>query len=210
MTHLRFPTARRLPRRLFIAASLGLALAACQPTEPAHAPIDGVDITGADIGGPFTLVDKTGKTVRWQDFRGKWVMLYFGYTFCPDACPVDVQVMMKAYDQFAKSNPAAAAKIQPVFISIDPARDTPAVVGEWTAAFSPRLMGLTGSEKQTNLAADAFAVIHSKGEATPGGGYLMNHSRFVYLMDPKGKPVDMLPVDKGADAVAGDLAKLVS
>ncbi len=206
MTHLRSRTVRRVV--LSATLGLGLALGACQPSTPEMPPIEGTDITGADIGGPFTLVDKKGKTVTWQDLHGKWTMLYFGYTFCPDACPIDVQEMMRGFNAFAKAHPEAAAKIQPVFITIDPARDTPEIIGQWTGAFGPRLMGLTGTQKQVDAAADAFGVMHSKGDETEGG-YLMNHSRFVYLMNPKGEPIDILPVDKGAKAVASDLAALV-
>ncbi|WP_246543281.1 SCO family protein [Novosphingobium profundi] len=207
MTHLRSRTARRVLAASALA--LGLSLGACQPASPAHPPIEGTDITGAAIGGDFTLVDKTGKAVRWSDFRGKWTIIYFGYTFCPDACPIDVQEMMKGFNQFAKAHPEAAAKVQPIFITIDPARDTPEIVGQWTGAFGPDLLGLTGTAKQVDEAAKAFAVYYGKGETT-SGGYLMDHSRFAYLMNPKGEPIDMLPVDKGAKAVAADLAALVN
>ncbi|MDE8653147.1 SCO family protein [Novosphingobium album (ex Liu et al. 2023)] len=191
---------------------LPLALTACgsggAPTAPAQRP----PLEGAAIGGPFTLVDKDGKTVRWQDFAGKYRIVYFGYTFCPDACPFDVQAMMMGFNRFAQAHPGEAAKVQPIFISIDPRRDTPAVVGQWTAAFSPRLLGLTGTPEQVAGAAKAFAVYYAKGKDTTGG-YLMDHSRIAYLMDPEGKPLAMLPVDKGvADkgaAVAAELEKWV-
>lgn len=98
--------------------------------------------------------------------------------------------------------------MQPIFVTIDPARDTPEVVGQWTAAFGPRLYGLTGSPAQIKQAADAFAVYYKKGESTPGG-YLMDHSRTAFLMDPDGKPIAMLPVDKGPEAVSAELAKWV-
>lgn len=183
------------------------ALAACQQQGTAEAP----PLEGAAIGGPFTLSDKDGKTVTWDQFKGRWRVVYFGYTFCPDACPMDVQAMMAGFTKFEKAEPAKAAKVQPIFISIDPARDTPQVVGEWSAAFGPRLLGLTGSPEQVKQAADAFAAYYKKGEETPGG-YLMDHSRIAYLMDPDGKPIAMLPIDKGQgapDAVAAELAKWV-
>ncbi|WP_255406073.1 SCO family protein [Novosphingobium sp. CF614] len=184
---------------------LGLALAACQqPARQAETP----PLEGAAIGGPFTLVDKQGTAVTWEQFKGRWRIVYFGYTFCPDACPLDVQAMMRGFDLFDKAHPALAAKVQPIFISIDPARDTPAVVGEWTAAFGPRLLGLTGTPAQVKQAAGAFAAYYGKGAET-AGGYLMDHSRIAYLMDPDGKPIAMLPVDKGPPAVAAELAKWV-
>lgn len=182
---------------------LGLPLAACQQ-QPAERP----PLEGAAIGGPFTLIDKAGKTVTWDQFKGKWRLVYFGYTFCPDACPMDVQAMMRGFTQFEEAHPSEAAKVQPIFISIDPARDTRQVVGQWTAAFGPRLLGLTGTPEQVKTAADAFVAYYKKGEETPGG-YLMDHSRIAYLMDPNGKPIAMLPIDKGPDAVASELAKWV-
>lgn len=189
---------------LALGLALGLSLTACQQQPPAERP----PLEGAAIGGPFTLVDKDGKTVTWDQFKGRWRVVYFGYTFCPDACPLDVQAMMRGFDRFAKEHPDRAAKVQPIFISVDPERDTPQIVGQWTAAFGPRLLGLTGTPVQVKQAAQAFAVYYKRGEATPGG-YLMDHSRIAYLMDPNGQPVAMLPVDKDPAAVAAELAKWV-
>jgi protein SCO1/2 len=187
-------------------SALALALAACN-SHTAPAP-EQPPLAGATIGGPFTLVDKAGKTVRWQDFAGRYRIVYFGYTFCPDACPNDVAAMMRGYNRFAQGHAALAQKIQPIFISIDPERDTPAVVGQFTAAFSPRLMGLTGTKEQVAQAAKAFAAYYAKGNQT-SGGYLMDHSRIAYLMGPQGEPISMLPVDKGPEAVAEEIAKWV-
>lgn len=192
---------RIAPIALVLAA--GLPLASCQQQAGEAPPLE-----GAAIGGPFTLLDKDRKTVTWDQFKGRWRIVYFGYTFCPDACPLDVQAMMRGFARFEKSHAAQAARVQPIFISIDPARDTPQVVGEWTAAFGPRLLGLTGTPAQIDQAAKAFASYYKKGEATPGG-YLMDHSRIAYLMAPDGKPISMLPVDKGPEAVEAELAKWV-
>lgn len=183
-----------------------LALSACG--SGGSAPTERPPLEGAKIGGPFTLADKTGRVVRWSDFAGKYRIVYFGYTFCPDACPLDVQQMMQGFVRFAKAEPALAADVQPIFISIDPARDTPARVGEFASAFSPRLLGLTGTAQQVAEAAKAFAAYYAKGKETTGG-YLMDHSRVAYLMDREGKPLAMLSVDKGADAVAAELTKWV-
>ena len=185
--------------------ALAIALAGCGSAAPAGDP----PLAGAAIGGPFTLVDKTGRTVRWADFAGHYRIVYFGYTFCPDACPTDVGVAMRGLAQFAKAHPALADRVVPIFISIDPARDTPEVVGQFAAAFSPRLVGLTGTPAQVDAAAKAFAVYYGRGRVT-AGGYLMEHSRIAYLMGPNGEPIDMLPVDKGAAAVAADLAAWVT
>lgn len=207
MTYLNYrfaPLVRRMSRWT-AAFALGLAVAACQqPSSPAERP----PLEGAAIGGPFTLVDKDGKTVTWGQFKGRWRIVYFGYTFCPDACPLDVQAMMRGFGQFTQAHQALAAKVQPIFISIDPARDTPEVVGQWTGAFGPHLLGLTGTPAQVKQAADAFAAYYKRGADT-SGGYLMDHSRIAYLMDPDGQPIAMLPVDKGPAAVAAELAKWV-
>jgi protein SCO1/2 len=198
----------RLRLHLLAATLPALVLAACGSGGPAAAPAERPPLEGAAIGGPFALVDKGGKTVTWNDFRGKYRIVYFGYTFCPDACPLDMQQLIKGFAQFEQASPERAAKIQPIFITVDPERDTPKVIGQWTAAFSPRLIGLTGTPDQVKAAAKAFAAYYSKGEET-SGGYLMDHSRTAFLMDPDGKPIALLPVDKGGPAVAADLEKWV-
>lgn len=194
---------RAMPRLAHaFAIVLSLALAACSPGQSVPPPLE-----GASIGGDFSLIDKAGKPVRFHDFAGKYRIVYFGYTFCPDACPLDVQKMMQGYAKFTKAEPEVAARVQPLFISIDPARDTPQAVGEFAAAFSPKLIGLTGSEAQVAEASKMFKGFFSKGEPTKDGGYLMDHTRIAYLMDPAGKPLAILPIDQTAEAVAESLAK---
>jgi protein SCO1/2 len=191
---------------LALAVACSAALAGCGS---GSAPAERPPLEGAAIGGPFTLTDKAGKTVRWSDFAGKYRIVYFGYTFCPDACPMDVSVTMRGFNAFAKAQPDLAAQVQTIFITIDPARDTPARVGEFAAAFSPRLLGLTGTPGQIAAAAKAFAVYYAKGKET-SGGYLMDHSRSAFLMDREGKPLAILPTDKqDAGAIAAELAKWV-
>ncbi len=181
------------------------ALAGCTPSATqAEAPL-----ADSHLGGDFTLVDKAGRTVRYADFAGKWRMLYFGYTFCPDVCPLDVQHMMQGYHAFAHAHPDLAAHTVPIFVSIDPARDTPRAVGQFAAAFGPELVGLTGSDAQVAVAAKAFAVYYQKHPGTDPGSYLMDHSRAAYLMDRSGKPVALLPVDENGKAVAAELEKWV-
>ena len=193
------------PTLLLAALLLPLSLAACgSPTAPVEKP----PLEGAAIGGPFTLVDKARREVKWSDFDGKYRIVYFGYTFCPDACPMDVQKMMQGFAKFEKDAPQLAQQVQPIFITIDPARDTPAITGEFAAAFHPRLLGLTGTEAQVGAAAKAFAAFYGKGQES-SGGYLMDHSRVAYLMGRKGEPISMLPVDKTPDDVAAELKKWV-
>jgi protein SCO1/2 len=187
-------------------AAAALALAGCSAAVPAAEP----PLAGADIGGDFALTASDGRTVRWGDFAGKYRVVYFGYAFCPDICPTDMQRVAQGLKVLKGSDPAKAAKIQPLFITIDPERDTQKVVGEFAAAFSPDIIGLTGTPEQIAAAAKAFRVFYAKGEAVAGGGYLVDHSNIVYLFGPDGEPLATLPVDQGADAVAAELGKWVS
>ena len=166
---------------------------------------------GAAIGGDFTLVDKTGKTVRAADFKGRYRMMYFGYTFCPDVCPNDVGRMMLGLKEFSKQNPALADKVVPIFITIDPDRDTPANIGQFTGRFGQKLVGLTGTPQQIASVAKLFAVSYSKGETIEPNVYLMNHSTAAFLMGPYGDPIAILPidVDDRGKSVAAELAKWV-
>lgn len=199
-----------MPCRSAALAAL-LLLAACSPsaTAPSGPSTDGVDLRGAALGGDFALTDKAGKTVRWGDFAGRYRIVYFGYTFCPDICPTDVQRMTQGLRQFAREHPEQAKRIQPIFITVDPERDTQAVVGEFAAAFSPDLIGLTGTPEQIEAAKTAFKVYSTKGTVQPGGGYLVDHSNLTYLFDPEGKPLGTLPTDKGPQAVAAELSRWI-
>ncbi len=184
-----------------------LALAACSPQTDAASGEP--PLQGATIGGDFELVAETGDKVRFSDFDGQYRTVYFGYAYCPDICPTDNQRAMAGLREFEQAEPELGAKIQPLFISIDPERDTPEVVAEFTDAFHPRLLGLTGSAEQIGAAAKKFAVYYSRGEDAPGGGYLMDHSNVTYLFGPDGLPITTLPTDLGAEAVAQELAKWV-
>ncbi|MFM5931548.1 MAG: SCO family protein [Novosphingobium sp.] len=185
-------------KTLFIALAATSLLAACSSggSKANQPPLDQAPLATARIGADFTLTDGTGKKVKWSDFQGKWRVVYFGYTFCPDACPMDMTVLSQGLQAYAKDEPELAAKIQPIFITIDPERDTPQRVGEFAAAFKPAVIGLTGTRAEIDAAAKAFAVYYARGENLPGG-YLMDHSRGANLFDPSGKPIAILPIDKG-------------
>jgi len=157
-----------------------------------------IDLTGARIGGPFTLIDQDGKPRSWDDFAGKYRIVYFGYTYCPDVCPVDLQRIAQGFSLFEKEAPERAAKVQPIFISVDPERDTPAVIKSYVSAFHPKLLGLTGTPDQIAAVAKAFAVVYSKEMTEGASEYLVGHTRTPYLFDPQGKPLAMLPVDDPA------------
>ena len=194
---------------------LGSALASCGG--PAEAPPARPPLEGARIGGPFTLVDQDGNSVSDTDFAGKYRLLYFGYSFCPDICPVDLQKLMRGLAQFEKAAPERGAKIQPLFITVDPARDTSEALKPVVARYHPRLLGLTGTPEQIAAAAKAFVVTYNKVEGSAPDRYLMAHSQLAFLMDPDGKPLALLPLDDPStdadegtpDAVAAELEKWV-
>jgi len=180
-----------------------LGVSACNaPAPPAKPPLE-----SARIGGAFALTDQNGQAVTERSFAGKYRIMYFGYTFCPDVCPTDVQAIGAAVKTLESSDPVLAAKIVPVFVTVDPARDTPAVLKQFVSAFHPRMVGLTGTDAQIARIKTDYAVYSSKGDASPGGGYLVNHSRQAYLMDPDGKPLALLPQEKGPDAVATEIKR---
>ena len=178
---------------------LMLLLAACNmgPGGNASSSAENVpgDLAGARIGAPFTLTDQDGKRVRWDDFEGRYRLVYFGYSYCPDVCPVDLQNIMQAFARFEKAEPARAAKVQPIFITLDPERDTPPVLKTYVAAFHPRLIGLTGTPDEIAKVAKDFVVLYNKEEQKGASGYLVSHSRTPYLFGPDGKPVALVPVD---------------
>ncbi len=193
-------------RTALLAALPALALlSACDAAPPAEPP----PLEGAAIGGPFTLVNGAGETVRWSDFDGKWRMVYFGYTWCPDVCPFDLTRMMQGYNNWAQANPDLAGEVQPIFITIDPERDTPEKVAEYTANFGTNLIGLTGTPEAIDEAAKNFSVFYSRGADDANVGYLMQHSNAGYLMDRQGNPIALLPVDESAEGVAAELGKWV-
>lgn len=191
-----------------IAVLVSLAIAGCAPEAADQAAVE-PPLAGADIGGEFELVDASGNTVRWSDFDGRYRVVYFGYAFCPDICPNDVAELARGIGALERSDPARAEMIQPIFITIDPERDTPQVVGEFTRAFSDDFVGLTGTPEQVRAAADTFRVYYERGEEVNDGAYLMNHSNIAYLFGPEGEPLATLPTDRGGEAVAAELRRWV-
>lgn len=191
--------------RIVTALGALMLLVSCNQA-PASAP----PLEGAAIGGPFTLVDQNGSTVRETDFAGKYRIVYFGYTFCPDVCPIDVQNIAAGLKKFEAKDPARGRNIVPIFVTVDPDRDTPAVLRQFVGAFHPRLVGLTGSPEAIASAARAYAVYYRKQPQPAGAtGYLVDHARTAYLMSPEGKPIALLPADETADAVAAELERWV-
>ncbi|MFT8243171.1 SCO family protein [Roseomonas sp. BN140053] len=153
-------------------------------TAPVPPTAGGLSLSaGTSLGGPFTLVDQTGKTVTDADYRGKVVVIFFGYSFCPDVCPTELSVVASAMDLLG----ADADRVQPLFVSVDPERDTPAKLADYVALFHPRIAGLTGTPEQVAAAARAFRVYYAKTTPPGAGEYLMDHSAFTYLLGPDGK-----------------------
>ena len=156
------------------------------------------------IGGPFTLVDGDGRTVTDADFRGRTLVVYFGFSFCPDVCPTTLAIMARAIDLLGADGEA----VVPVFITVDPARDTPAVVGAYVANFHPRMVGLTGSAEQVEAAAKAYKVYYAKAETEAAAGsdeYLMDHSSIIFLIGPDGRYLDHFTGGTGAEQLAAGL-----
>jgi protein SCO1/2 len=136
-------------------------------------------LVSATIGGSFQLTDSNGVAVTDANFRGKWMLVYFGYTHCPDACPTALQ-------DLADTLGPAAAKVVPVFITVDPARDTPAVMKDYISAFGAGIVGLSGPQEAITQAETEYRVYAAK-HPTGNGGYEMDHSSMIYIMDPQGR-----------------------
>jgi protein SCO1/2 len=165
---------------------------------------DSPNLGTALVGGPFTLTDQNGKRVSDTDFAGKYRLMFFGYTFCPDVCPTELQVMTAALESMG---PKADA-IQPIFITIDPARDTPEVLKSYVSNFHPRMVGLTGTEAEIASITKAYRFYSAK---IPGKGedYLFDHSGFIYLMGPDGTFLTHFAYSTDAVKLATDLQSLI-
>lgn len=160
-------------------------------------------LVGSGVGGPFALIDQSGRAVTDRSYAGKYRLMYFGYTFCPDVCPVDVQKMAQGVKAFAAIDPVRAARVTAMFVTVDPERDTPAVMKTFVRAFSPTMVGLTGTPAQVDAARKAFRVYARK--AGEGRDYLVDHSATLYLMDPDNRPVSFLDHGATPQAIAAEL-----
>ncbi|APG61596.1 hypothetical protein LPB140_00640 [Sphingorhabdus lutea] len=166
-------------------------------------------IAGAKIGGAFTLTNQDGGKTSYSDFDGKYRLIYFGYTNCPDICSPDTQNLMAGLKMLENQAPEKAALIQPIFVTVDPQRDTPKVLKEFVSAFHPRLIGLTGSEAEIADAAKKFVVVYNKVEGSSPENYLMGHSQTALLMGKKGEPIALISLDNpNTQENEGDPAKV--
>jgi protein SCO1/2 len=165
-------------------------------------------IASVAIGGPFSLTAPDGKTVTDQTYRDRWQLIYFGYTLCPDACPTTLNDIAGALEKLGP----LADEVQPIFITVDPARDTQKVMGDYVKAFDPRIVGLTGSPDAVAGAARAYRVYFAKvPDKDAPDGYLMDHSSVIYVMRPgDGRFVATFTTDTPADQMAERLKKLIA
>ncbi|MBC7987314.1 MAG: SCO family protein [Sphingomonadaceae bacterium] len=186
------------------APALALALAACGG--PAETP----PLAGARLGGPFALIGEDGATVRDSDFAGRYRLIYFGYTSCPDVCPLDAQNIGAGMRLLEREDPDLAGRVQPIFVTVDPARDTPAVLARFTDAFHPRMIGLTGSQAQIAAVARAYGVAFDAHDEGGEENYLVDHSRQAMLFGPDGAPIALIPQDESAEAVAAEIRRWAS
>lgn len=193
--------ASRLPALLALFAML--LLGGCR-ADPGAPPLE-----GATLGGPFTLTSHEGGRISESDFAGEYRLVYFGFTSCPDVCPVDLQTIGAGLRAFERDDPERAARVQPIFVSVDPARDTPDVLRQYVSAFHPRLIGLTGSEPEIARVARAYGVYFRRGEPNEAGGYVVDHSRMAVLYGPQGQPLAIVPHDQGPAGVAAELDRRV-
>ena len=152
----------------------------------------------APVGGPFELVDHTGATVTDEAYRGRFMLVYFGFTFCPDVCPTALSQMAAALDLLGED----AAQVQPIFITVDPERDTVEAMAGYVGLFHPRMAGLTGTPEQVDQAASAYRVYYAKAEDPTYSYYLMDHTSFVYLMGPDGENLAVFPHGTAAGQIA--------
>lgn len=181
-------------------ASVALALAGCKPKAPLYR---GIDISGADYGKDFRLKDSTGRERTLADFKGKAVMLFFGFTQCPDVCPT---ALIRAAE-VKRLLGADGDRLQVIFVTVDPERDTPQVLGEYTRAFDPSFIGLYADPQHTAETAKEFKVYYKK--VPTGASYTMDHSAFSYVFDPAGKLRLVLRHEQSAEDYAADLRQIL-
>jgi protein SCO1/2 len=150
------------------------------------------------VGGPFRLTDHAGRVRRDMDFRGKLMLVYFGFTFCPDICPTDLQQIGLALKKLGP----AAAEVAPLFITLDPQRDTVKLLAHYVPAFHPQIIGLTGDIKAVHQAAKAYKVYHARVANDGASRYTIDHSSFIYLMGRDGKYLGFIPPGTSAERIA--------
>lgn len=169
--------------------------------------IGGESSTADLVGGPFTLTDETGAALSSEDLKGRHMLVFFGYTYCPDVCPTTLTVITQALDML---DPQVAEQVEPVFITIDPARDTAMALGDYSEHFHDKIHYLTGTPEQISDVAKAYRVFFQKVESAEFSDYLMDHSTITYLMGPGGRYVSHFGFDATPEEIAKDLTKRIA
>ena len=198
-----------MPRRgaALLAALVVIAgLAGCDKLAPPRSPFQGVDVTGSDIARELRLKDASGKSHSLADFRGKVLVVTFGYTHCPDVCPMTLSNLASARKKLGEDG----KDVQVVFVTVDPQRDTPQILAEYVPAFDPTFMGLTGTPDEVAAATKEFRVYASARPAKPGEEYTVDHSAQMFAFDKSGKLRLVFAPDMQAQAIASDLRILLN
>lgn len=192
-------------KKLIALCMLALSLSACQKPAPAPVPFNNVDITGAAYAQNFTLTDHTGKTRTLADFKGKVLFVFFGYTQCPDVCPTTMVEMAEVMKALGKD----ADKLQVLFITVDPERDTQELLAQYVPAFHPTFIGLRGDAVQTATAAKEFKIFYGKSAGDKPENYTVDHTAGSYVFDQQGKIRLFIRHGKGAAPIAQDIKQLL-
>jgi len=168
-------------------------------------PAAGPSLAGAEIGGPFSLTNQDGIPVSEETYAGDYKLVFFGFTHCPDVCPAGLEKMALALEELG----AAADSVQPIFITIDPQRDTPEVMKEYVAMYHPRLVGLTGTPEQLKTVQASYKVYAAKAEGATPETYTMNHSAYIFLMGPGGEPLTMFTAEDSPSDMVKEMKTLM-
>lgn len=193
-------------RRAFLALALGAALAGCDRLLGKPSPFKSIDVTGAPLGADLQLNDHHGKPRSLADFRGKVVVVNFGFTNCPDVCPTTLAELAAALKRLGPD----AARVQVLFVTVDPKRDTPELLRQYVPAFHPDFLGLWGDDAATSRTQKSFGVYAAIQEGQTPESYTVNHSAQSFVFDGQGRVRLMVPPNLGAEAIAGDLRVLLN
>jgi cytochrome oxidase Cu insertion factor (SCO1/SenC/PrrC family) len=205
MSGIAHTTVGAMRRVLVLAIAFGALFLAQPPRAQEHRTRTAAELMDAvmwgkePIGGPFSLIDHAGRRRTDRDFLGKLLVVYFGYMSCPDICPTELLTVGQAVDKLGP----AGERVQPLFITLDPERDTAANLADYVTAFHPRLIGLTGSSEDIRNVAEIYRVYYAKVAIGNGTDYTVDHTGFVYLMNPEGRYLGFLPPGTPADRMAG-------
>ena len=191
---------------LLLASLVGCEIAMAEEPPSAAQMMDDLMYGRGTVGGPFTLTDQTGRKRSDAEFRGKLMIVYFGYTFCPDVCPADLMAITQALDELGP----AASGIQPIFITLDPERDTAKVLGEYISAFYHSLIGLTGSPEEIRKVANAYKAFYAKVPGERSSEYAIDHAGVIYLMGRDGQYFGFMPPQTGSGRLTEILRKYLA